>query len=220
MNEKGVYLDDALNWLAKYNDEVLSKFQAQLHMLPSWNPDVDRVVNKFVERLSYWIRECDCWSFESRRYFGTKRPEIKKHRLVTLLPKVTQPGVSPMLARWYSQVPRCTRITTSSIFYIILNFNGAIRNFYCLVGHTVFLLHLRGKRKVRVCICIMKGEQRGCESTGFTIHCVKGTLSRAVIIGVPRVHVDFLSFYISFLLQYCLASLLHVPPRARQSSKL
>jgi len=93
MNEKGVDLDGALDWLAKYNDEVQSKFQEQRGMLPSWNPDVDRVVNEFVERLGDWVRGQDCWSFESRRYFGTKGREVKEHRMVTLLPRVTQPGV-------------------------------------------------------------------------------------------------------------------------------
>jgi hypothetical protein len=98
MNEKGVDLDGALDGLAKYNDEVLSKFQAQRHMLPSWGPDMDLVVNEYVERLAYWIRGHDCWSFESRRYFGTKGREIKEHRLVALLPRVTRPGVTPMMA--------------------------------------------------------------------------------------------------------------------------
>ena len=98
MNEKGVDLGGALDWLAKYNDEVLSEFQAQCHMLPSWDPDMDRVVNEYVERLAYCVRGNDCWSFESRRYFGTKGQEIKEHRLVTLIPRVTQPGVTPMMA--------------------------------------------------------------------------------------------------------------------------
>ncbi len=89
MNEKGVDLDGALDWAAKYNDEVLSKFQAQRRMLPSWGPDIDRVVNEFVERLANWIRGHDCWTFESERYFGSKGLEIKEHRLVTLLPRAT-----------------------------------------------------------------------------------------------------------------------------------
>ena len=98
MSEKGVDLDGALDWLAEYNDEVLSKFQAQLQLLPSWNPDVDPVVNEFVERLGHWIRGHDCWSFESRRYLGMKGPEIIEHRLVTLLQRVTHVGVTPMMA--------------------------------------------------------------------------------------------------------------------------
>ncbi|KAH9053668.1 terpenoid synthase [Lactarius vividus] len=99
MNEKGVDLDGAVDWLAEYNGVVLSKFQAQYRMLPSWGPDLDRIVTAFVERLGHWIRGHDCWSFESERYFGTKGPEIQKHRVVTLLPRSTRPDVTPMMAQ-------------------------------------------------------------------------------------------------------------------------
>ena len=99
MNEKGVDLDGALDWLAEYNGVVLSRFQAQYRMLPSWGPDMDTIVTAFVERLAHWIRGHDCWSFESERYFGTKGPEIQKHRLVTLLPRSRRPDVTPMMAR-------------------------------------------------------------------------------------------------------------------------
>ncbi|KAG5641346.1 hypothetical protein DXG03_005452 [Asterophora parasitica] len=98
MNEKGVNLDSALKWVGDYHEQVLSRFKAQRHRLPSWGLDMDVVVNTFVERLAYWIRGHDCWSFESGRYFGLKGPEIKKQRLVTLLPRVAQPGVTPMMA--------------------------------------------------------------------------------------------------------------------------
>jgi len=97
MNEKGVDLDGALKWVGEYHEEVLSRFQAQRRMLPSWGLDMDLVVDAYVERLAHWIRGHDCWSFESQRYFGSKGPEIKKHRLVTLLPRASQPGVTPMM---------------------------------------------------------------------------------------------------------------------------
>jgi len=99
MNEKGVDLDGALDWLAEYNEVVLSQFQAQYRMLPLWGSDMDPIVTAFVERLAHWIRGHDCWSFESERYFGTKGPEIQKHRLVTLLPRSRRPDVTPMMAR-------------------------------------------------------------------------------------------------------------------------
>jgi len=99
MNEKGVDLDGALNWLADYHGQVLSNFQAQYRLLPSWGPAVDADVIAFVERLAYWIRGIDCWSLETERYFGTKGLEIKEHRRVTLLPKVKKPDVTPMMAQ-------------------------------------------------------------------------------------------------------------------------
>jgi hypothetical protein len=98
MNEKGVDLDGALNWLAEYNGMVLSKFQVQYRMLPSWGPDMDPIVTAFVERLAFFIRGHDSWSFESERYFGTKGPEIQKYRLVTLLARSKKVDVTPMMA--------------------------------------------------------------------------------------------------------------------------
>jgi hypothetical protein len=99
MNEKGVDLDGALDWLAEYNRVVLSRFQTQYRMLPSWGPDMDPIVTALVERLAHWIRGHDCWSFESERYFGMKGAEIQKHRLVTLLPRSRRPDVTPMMVR-------------------------------------------------------------------------------------------------------------------------
>ncbi|KAF8260662.1 isoprenoid synthase domain-containing protein [Lactarius quietus] len=78
MNEKG--------------GELLSKFQSQYRVLPSWGPEMD-------PSLAHWIRGHDCWSFEAERYFGTKGPEIQKHRLVTLLPRSNKPDVTPMMAQ-------------------------------------------------------------------------------------------------------------------------
>jgi len=99
MNEKGLDLDGALAWLGEYHGEVLSKFQAQSSTLPSWGPAIDSDVETFVERLGYWIRGIDCWSLETERYFGTRGPEIQKHRLVTLLPKAKKPDVTPMMVQ-------------------------------------------------------------------------------------------------------------------------
>ena len=91
MNEKGLDLDGALNWVATTYEHVLSRFQAQIRTLPSWGSDIDPGVNDFVERLCHWIRGHDCWSFESERYFGTKGLEIQKQRLMPLLPKACSP---------------------------------------------------------------------------------------------------------------------------------
>jgi Delta6-protoilludene synthase len=95
MKEKGVDLDGALTWVAASYEEVLSSFQAQHRLLPSWGPAIDAAVNTFVERLCFWIRGHDCWSFESERYFGTEGAEIQRLRLMTLLPKVKELGVTP-----------------------------------------------------------------------------------------------------------------------------
>ncbi|KAH9976471.1 terpenoid synthase [Russula compacta] len=99
MNEKGVDLDGALNWIMVTYEQVLSKFEAQSCTLPSWGPTVDAAVNNYIERMSFWIRGHDCWSFESERYFGTKGVEIQRLRVMPLLPKVYGADLTPVASQ-------------------------------------------------------------------------------------------------------------------------
>ena len=114
MNEKGLDLDGALAWLGDYHGQVLARFQAQRSALPSWGRTVDSDVEAFVERLGYWIRGIDCWSLETERYFGTKGPEVQKHRLVTLLPKVKRPDVTPMMVQPSAEMPLLVEVDQRS----------------------------------------------------------------------------------------------------------
>ncbi len=97
MNEKGVDLDGALDWVAEYHEQVLSEFQAQYRTLPSWGPATDLKIKTYIERLACFIRGIDCWAFETERYFGTKGREIQKQRIVDLLPKA-EAAASIMMA--------------------------------------------------------------------------------------------------------------------------
>ena len=85
----------------------MARFQAQRSALPTcqWGRTVDSDVEAFVGRLGYWIRGIDCWSLETERYFGTKGPEVQKHSIVTLLPKVQRPDVTPMIAQPSAEMP-------------------------------------------------------------------------------------------------------------------
>jgi hypothetical protein len=95
MNEKGIDLDGALNWVAEYHEQILSEFQAQYQVLPSWDPAIDLRVKTYVGRLAYFMRGIDCWAFETERYFGTKGREIQEERIVDLLPKAE--AVAPIM---------------------------------------------------------------------------------------------------------------------------
>jgi Delta6-protoilludene synthase len=96
MNENGVDLDGALDWVAEYHKQVLSEFQAQYDNLPSWGPTMDLKVKVYVERLAYFVRGIDCWAFETERYFGTKGLEVQGKRVVNLMPRAE--AVTPMMA--------------------------------------------------------------------------------------------------------------------------
>jgi len=98
MNEKGIDLDGALDWVAEYHEQILSEFQAQYQALPSWDPAIDLRVKTYVERLAYFMRGIDCWAFETERYFGTKGREIQEQRIVDLLPKAAGAAEPVMIA--------------------------------------------------------------------------------------------------------------------------
>ena len=87
MDEKGIDLDGALDWVGAYHEHVLSEFQAQYRVLPSWGAVIDLKVKTYVERLACFMRGIDCWAFETERYFGRKGLEMQKQRIVDLLPK-------------------------------------------------------------------------------------------------------------------------------------
>lgn len=97
MKEKGVDLEGALDWVAGYHGQVLSRFQAQYQLLPSWGATIDLKVKTYVERLAYFIRGIDCWAFETERYFGSKGLEVQTQRVVNLLPKA-HAATTPMMA--------------------------------------------------------------------------------------------------------------------------
>lgn len=54
MNEKGIDLDNALDWVAEYHEQILSEFQSQYQALPSWDPVTDLRVKTYVERLAFF----------------------------------------------------------------------------------------------------------------------------------------------------------------------
>ncbi|CAF0877010.1 unnamed protein product [Adineta steineri] len=58
--------------------------------LISWGTKIDAQVEKYVNGLGIAIIAFAVWSFETPRYFGTEREEVKRTRRVTLLP----PGAS------------------------------------------------------------------------------------------------------------------------------
>ena len=85
--ERNLNVTGAMNWVQKYHQEAMAKFQEGLKHVPTWGPEVDSQVKQYLEWLSEWPRGHNCWCFESTRYFGNKGAEIQKTRRVPLLPK-------------------------------------------------------------------------------------------------------------------------------------
>jgi hypothetical protein len=65
----------------------VERFVEERAKLPSWGPEIDRDVKIYVEGLAAWIIGSLQWSYLTARYFGDSGLDIKRHRIVELLPR-------------------------------------------------------------------------------------------------------------------------------------
>ncbi|KAF8622004.1 hypothetical protein AX15_007358 [Amanita polypyramis BW_CC] len=89
MAGKGFTVQEAVDFVGGLCMACADRFENDLSLLPSWGPEVDRDVAKYVDGLKNWFAGSFHWSFSTERYFGKQAGEIKKHRRVELLPKKT-----------------------------------------------------------------------------------------------------------------------------------
>ncbi|KAF8630447.1 hypothetical protein AX17_005424 [Amanita inopinata Kibby_2008] len=79
-------LQSAVDYVGNLCAQTIDKFIENTKLLPSWGPEIDSMVNQYVQGLRDWIVGSLHWSFQTHRYFGTEGPQVKKHRVVKLLP--------------------------------------------------------------------------------------------------------------------------------------
>ena len=84
MNEHHLDLHDTLTWLETYTDAIVFRFLSNIKHIPSWDPDTDRRVQKYVDGLGQWVRGNDDWSYESKRYYGDDGLSIREDRILRL----------------------------------------------------------------------------------------------------------------------------------------
>lgn len=87
MHQEKVDVQTAMDIAGDMFKENMDRFFLERDNLPSWGPEIDKQVDLFVDGLGYWISGNINWSFETERYFGTANAEVKKTRLVNLLPR-------------------------------------------------------------------------------------------------------------------------------------
>nr|A0A348B780.1 RecName: Full=Sesquiterpene synthase 2; AltName: Full=Terpene cyclase 2 [Postia placenta Mad-698-R]BBD74518.1 sesquiterpene synthase [Postia placenta Mad-698-R] len=86
-NQQGLDLQSAVNFVGDLCKQSIDRFHYLRENLPSWGPELDREVEIYVDGLADWITGSLKWSFESERYFGKAGLEVKKTRVVALLPR-------------------------------------------------------------------------------------------------------------------------------------
>ncbi|KAJ7633070.1 terpenoid synthase [Roridomyces roridus] len=83
-------LQSAVDYVGELCRETIVSFQRNRTLVPSWGPEIDSMVHRYIDGLESWIVGSLHWSFMTERYFGASGEDVKKNRLVVLLP-VTPP---------------------------------------------------------------------------------------------------------------------------------
>lgn len=87
MSELGLDLQAAVDYIGARTHAVLEDYLALKHTIPSWGPEIDAQVQRYVQGLEYTLAGNVHWSFGCRRYFGAEVEEVKRTLWVTLLPQ-------------------------------------------------------------------------------------------------------------------------------------
>ncbi|KAH9848860.1 terpenoid synthase [Lenzites betulinus] len=94
MSLHGLDLQSAVDHVGDLCKQTIDAFIENKGNVPSFGPELDRDVALYVQGLQDWIVGSLHWSFMTRRYFGTAGAEVKKHRVVKLLPRKGDPPQS------------------------------------------------------------------------------------------------------------------------------
>ena len=107
MKYHGHTLQSAVDYVGDLCAQTIDAFSANKTQLPSWGPEIDDMVARYVQGLQDWIvgsvhltsilyyafdniNRSLHWSFQTHRYFGSEGMEVKRHRVVQLLPLETE----------------------------------------------------------------------------------------------------------------------------------
>ena len=90
----GLSLQGAIDRIGELFRQTIDNFVEQKARLPSWGPEIDKEVETYVRGLQHWITGVLNWSFMTERYFGKQVAEVKKTRVVKLLPKRKAPVIA------------------------------------------------------------------------------------------------------------------------------
>jgi hypothetical protein len=87
MKAKGCDLQTASDIIGAHYAELMERYLADRERLPSFGPQLDADVRRYVRAMENWPIGNIEWSFETNRYFGVFHDEIRRTRLVVLAPQ-------------------------------------------------------------------------------------------------------------------------------------
>jgi len=83
----------AMKWLEEFGRHRVAAFLNGIKELPSWGPEMDGKVCKYIDDIGYLVRGTDDWCYESERYWGGKGNEVQTTRMVTIWSEETREGL-------------------------------------------------------------------------------------------------------------------------------
>lgn len=87
-HERGVDLQEAMDIAGDFFANYTEEFNAWKERLPSWGPEIDTAVSKYVKGMGACVRGYIEWSLTGPRYFGSSVEEVKKTRRVVLAARI------------------------------------------------------------------------------------------------------------------------------------
>ena len=104
MMHQGYTLQGAVDHVGELCAQTITSFIENRTKVPSWGPEIDPMVQRYIDGLQDWIvgwvvlsdttlhvsqysHSSLHWSFMTHRYFGKRGAEVKASRVVTLLPR-------------------------------------------------------------------------------------------------------------------------------------
>ena len=87
MINRNMNVHEAMGWLAGRHAMIVENILRCLEEELPWKIGTGTEIAQYIEGMMTWVRADTSWSFTTKRYFGDKVLEVRKSRVVTLLPR-------------------------------------------------------------------------------------------------------------------------------------
>ncbi|KAF7363995.1 Terpene cyclase [Mycena sanguinolenta] len=84
MKYHGYTLQSAVDYVGELCRSTIETFQRDRVSVPYWGPEIQEMVERYVQGLESWMVGSLHWSFKTERYFGKSAADVKNTRIVTL----------------------------------------------------------------------------------------------------------------------------------------
>ncbi|KAH9884567.1 isoprenoid synthase domain-containing protein [Xylariomycetidae sp. FL2044] len=90
MKQYNLGAQEAIDEAGRLSQAKMERFYTLYSQLPRWIEPVDLDVQRLVDGMAQCVSGVMHWSYESQRYFGERGLEVKKTRMVPLLPQIRE----------------------------------------------------------------------------------------------------------------------------------